>query len=256
MAALQAGWLPVAGFWLLLFVVAAAESLWPFHREQRDHASRFPTNFGLGILSAALLSFLPVTGVVAAQWSQAQSFGFLHKWAAPPALAVVTTIIVRSLLAYGLHRLAHVSPALWRIHSVHHCDTAVDLSSGLRHHPLELLYVALASASVAALLGLSAAALAAYELAAVAFALWTHANLRLPERLDRGIGSVVVTPAVHHVHHSARQVETDSNYGEVFTLWDRLFGTYRAPSHQEVLAFRFGLGDEHEQGAANMIVQI
>ena len=255
-AAIQPEWLPLAAFWLLLFLLAAAESFWPLHREQKDAAARLPANFGLGIVNAALWSLLPVTAVTAAEWSRLEGLGLLHIWGAPFALAAAATVLVRSFLAYFLHRLAHVSPVLWRVHKVHHCDTAIDLSTGLRHHPIELLYLSVIGAGIAAALGLSPVVLAAYDLFALGFSLWTHANVRIPERLDRTVASLLVTPAVHHVHHSSRQVETDSNYGDVFTLWDRIFGTFRAPPHEEVRGIRFGLGEEQDEGAANLLVQL
>ena len=145
----------------------------------------------------------------------------------PLVPAVALTLIVRSLASYGLHRAAHSVPLLWRLHRVHHCDTAVDLSTGLRHHPGELLYVAAVLAALAILCGFSVPALAGYELAASVFALWTHANLRLPARAEHALGWLFATPALHHVHHSAARAETDSNYGECLILWDRLFGTCR-----------------------------
>lgn len=247
--------LPVIGVGLLLLVLAAAEILWPFH-DRRDGSARIPGNFGLGLLNMLLAGLLPVSAVAAAEWSRREGFGLLHELAAPAAAAVGATLLARSLLAYGLHRLAHRIPLLWRMHKVHHCDPAVDLSTGLRHHPLEILYVGSAGAAAAALLGLSPPALAAYELASIAFALWTHANIGFPERQDRRIALVLVTPAVHHLHHSASQAETDSNYGDMVTLWDRLFGTYRAPGHERVRNLRFGLGEAHDSGAANMLVQL
>jgi sterol desaturase/sphingolipid hydroxylase (fatty acid hydroxylase superfamily) len=142
------------------------------------------------------------------------------------------------------------------MHQIHHCDTIVDVSTGLRHHPLEVVYVAAIAAGVSALIGLSPLTLAVYEVVALGFGLWTHANTSLPERVDRAATILLMTPAVHHVHHSARQVETDSNYGDVFTCWDRLFGTFKAPSHEEVRSLRFGLGQAHDAGSANILVQL
>lgn len=251
----MAEWLAVIGLGSLLLVLAAAEILWPF-RDQRDGSARIPGNFGLGLLNMLLAGLLPVSAVGAAEWSRREGFGLLHELGAPAAAAVGATLLARSLLAYGLHRLAHRIPLLWRMHKVHHCDPVVDLSTGLRHHPLEILYVGSAGAAAAALLGLSPLALAAYELAALAFALWTHANTSFPERQDRRIALLLVTPAVHHLHHSARQAETDRNYGDILTLWDRLFGTYRAPGHERVRRLRQGLGDAHDACSANLLAQL
>jgi sterol desaturase/sphingolipid hydroxylase (fatty acid hydroxylase superfamily) len=138
------------------------------------------------------------------------------------------------------------------VHRVHHADTAVDLSTGFRHHPLELLYVAVCYLAMAVVLGLSPIALIAYEGAAVLLSLWSHANLRLPQAADRLLAAVLVTPALHHVHHSAHQTETDSNYGELFSLWDRLFGTLTRLDEDQLRAMRAGLGAEHDAAAAHL----
>ena len=108
----------------------------------------------------------------------------------------------------------------------------------------------------AILFGLSVEGLIGYEIGAAGFALWGHANLHLPADLDEALRWLLVTPAMHHVHHSARQAETDSNFGEVFSLWDRLFGTYRHLNEDEVAAMRIGLGESGDQEAGRLIVQL
>lgn len=251
-----AGWLPVAGLALLILVLAAAEHFSPLHREQVDPPARIPANFGLGIINMSLVTVLPVTGIVAAQWSSLEGFGLLHVLAAPPAVSIAVTLVARSFLGYWLHRLAHRFPLLWRMHRVHHCDIAVDVSTGFRHHPMEVIYVTGLGAGVAAVLGLSPLTLAVYEVVALGFGLWTHANTSPSQHTDRGIAFLLVTPAVHHVHHSAHQPETDSNYGDVFTLWDRLFGTFRAIPLEEVRGLRLGLGEAYDAGSANILVQL
>jgi sterol desaturase/sphingolipid hydroxylase (fatty acid hydroxylase superfamily) len=187
-------WLPIAGLALLIVILAAAELWRPFHRGQDNAAARIPSNFGLGIINMAVGGLLPVTAVAAAEWSRVEEFGLLHWLVAPPAASIAATLIIRSLLGYWLHRLAHRVPLLWRMHQIHHCDTIVDVSTGFRHHPLELVYVAAIGAGVAALIGLSPLTLAAYEVVALGFGLWTHANTSLPERVDRGVTILLMTP--------------------------------------------------------------
>jgi len=248
-------WLPILALAALVVILLLAELMWPLHRDQRD-ASRIPGNFGIFLLNLGVTALLPLTAVAAAEWARGAGFGLLHWLAAPALLVAVTTVIVRSLLGYWLHRLAHRVPLLWRMHRVHHCDPEVDLSTGLRHHPLEVVYLATLAAAAAALTGLSPVVLAVYEVVAFGFSLWTHANTSLPEPADRGTALLLVTPTVHHVHHSARQEQTDSNYGDVFTLWDRLFGTFQAPPRDTVRGLRLGLGDEHDARAKNILFQL
>ena len=251
-----AEWLPMAAFWLLLFALLAAEALLPIHRNPAEPRGRLPANFGLGLVNAALFATLPLSTVIAADWAHGEGVGAMNVLAVPVAASFAATFLLRSLAAYGLHRLAHRAPLLWRMHRVHHADVAVDLSTGFRHHPLELMFVAAAHAAFAVLLGLSVPALIAYEAAAVGLTLWSHANLRLPEAVERRLALVLITPAAHHVHHSADRRETDSNYGEVFTLWDRLFGTWRRLAAEELTAMRIGLGDRHDASSASLPRQL
>ena len=249
-------WLPTGAALLLLFALAAGEIAWPVYRDPKEGRGRLTTNFGLGILNALLAWMVPLTAIVAAGWAEERGVGLLHAMEAPVAVALVATVAARSLLAYGLHRLSHRLPLLWRFHAVHHADTAMDLSTGFRHHPMEALYLAAAAAGLAVALGLSPDVLAGYELAAAAMSAWLHANLRMPETADRVAGALLITPALHHVHHSARQAETDSNYGDVFTVWDRLFGSYRRLGDAERLSLRFGLGDAVDPVAADFTAQL
>ncbi len=249
-------WLPFAGFWLLLILFAAAELAWPLYRKPKETPGRLVANFGLGIVNALLLAALPVSAVLAAEWARQRQFG-LSYWLDLPLWAEVTsTLVAWSFASYWLHRAEHRIPLLWRMHQVHHADTAVDLSTGVRHHPGEALVVAVLMSGLAALLGLSAVAIAAYALVAGGFALWTHLNLSLPEPADRLVRLLFTTPAAHHVHHSSERDETDSNYADVLILWDRLCGTYCAPSHERLLATRFGLGDAHDPGAGSLLAQL
>ena len=249
-------WLPMAAGLLLVIVVLGLELALPLHRAPKEGKGRLIANFGLGAINFSLFAILPLSSVLAAGFAQRQGFGLLNAIALPAAAAFVATILARSLVSYALHVLSHRAPLLWRMHRVHHADTAVDLSTGFRHHPLELLVAAACHGAAAALLGLSVPALVAYEAAAVALSLWSHANLRLPARVERLAAFVFVTPAAHHVHHSARRHETDSNFGEVFLFWDWLFGTLRRRDQGEVAAIPFGLGAEHDADAASLVRQL
>ena len=143
---------------------------------------------------------------------------------------VAAIVLARDLLGYWQHRLLHGVPLFWRAHRVHHSDRQVDVTTGVRHHPLETaLSLGIAAAFVAGV-GMSVASLGvALGLARLA-AVYQHTSLDLPASLDRRLRRLLVTPSVHRLHHSRRQPQTDSNFGTVFTLWDRLFGTYRDPA--------------------------
>jgi sterol desaturase/sphingolipid hydroxylase (fatty acid hydroxylase superfamily) len=252
----QANWLPFLLFWPILIAVAAAELWRPLYVGRSEAKSRIPVNVAFGLINAGFAALLPISTVLAAAWAQRNGVGLLHRVDAPPAAAIGATVAVRSLATYLVHRASHALPWLWRIHRVHHADTALDLSTGLRNHPLELAIVAPALAAVTVAAGLDPLTLAVYETVALPFNLWTHANLRVPQRVDHRLRLLFVTPAMHHVHHSARRAETDSNYGDVFSLWDRFFGTYRMLDEQGLQTARFGLGDAHDPQAASLGAQM
>ncbi|MEA3001200.1 MAG: hypothetical protein QOK17_3033 [Sphingomonadales bacterium] len=251
-----AGWLAFAAFWSLLFLLAAAELSRPLHEAREEPAARIPGNVALGLISAALGVALPLSTVLPAAWAARHGVGLLNRVALPTVAVIVATVLLRNLATWLVHRASHAVPLFWRAHRVHHGDMRLDLSTGFRNHPLELAYVVPWLAAVTIALGLDPATLAAYEAVAIGFSLWTHANLRLPAALDAKLRLVLVTPAMHHVHHSSRRAETDSNYGDVFSLWDRLFGTYRHLPEPELKATRFGLGDGYDAGASSFLSQL
>jgi sterol desaturase/sphingolipid hydroxylase (fatty acid hydroxylase superfamily) len=251
-----AGWIAFGAFWALLFLLTAAEFWRPLHQGRDEPRGRIPGNVALGMINAALGAALPLSTVLPAAWAVRHGVGLFNKLALPAAAIVVATILLRNLATWLVHRASHAVPLFWRAHRVHHGDVRLDLSTGFRNHPFELLYVVPWLAGITVALGLDPATLAAYEAVAIGFSLWTHANLRLPPALDARLRLVLVTPAMHHVHHSSRRAETDSNYGDVLSLWDRLFGTYRDLPEPDLRATRFGLGDEYDPGASSLVRQL
>jgi sterol desaturase/sphingolipid hydroxylase (fatty acid hydroxylase superfamily) len=248
-------WLLFGALWLLLLGLAMLERLRPVHADPHEAKGRLVANFGFGLLNMAIAIAMPLSAVTAAEWARLKGFGVFNRTDAPLA-AAVATVLLWSLLNYLLHRAAHRVPFLWRLHRVHHCDTAVDLSTGFRNHPGEALILAAVRAAAAILLGASVPALILYETIGFGFALWTHANLDLPAALDKPLRRLLVTPAMHHVHHSAHRPETDSNYADVLSFWDRFFGTYSELDGSALRALRFGLGDLHDRGAASLRSQM
>jgi len=243
-------------YWLVLALFAGLEFFAPqFQVSHRGH--RWPTNFGLGLINLTLLPLAPISALWASEWAQHNGIGLLNllggSWW---LLAAITTIAIQSFANYATHLLFHKTPWLWRVHRVHHFDNVVDVSTGLRNHPVELLPVVLINASVAIMFGLLPWALITYGTAEALFALYSHANIRFPTSLDRTLRLVLVTPRIHAVHHSAHKPETDSNYGGVFTIWDRLFGTYcdlRADCPEKM---QFGLAELRDQRVSDLWWQL
>jgi sterol desaturase/sphingolipid hydroxylase (fatty acid hydroxylase superfamily) len=161
--------------------------------------------------------------------AEQRGWGLLHAVGPlPPVLVVPVAIVLLDFAIYLQHVLFHAVPVLWRVHRVHHADIDVDVTTGSRFHPVEILVSMLIKVIAISALGPSPMAVLLFEGLLNAGSLFNHANLRLPPRLDRALRLVVVTPDMHRVHHSASGVETNMNFGFTFPWWDHLCGTYRA----------------------------
>lgn len=197
---------------------------------------RWAVNLGLGLLGAlvgiALSALFPVS---AALWAENAGFGLFRWLAVPGWLALLLALVLLDLAVYWQHRWMHAVPWLWRLHRLHHRDVAMDVTTGVRFHPAEILFSGLYKALLVVLLGVGPLAAVLFEIWLGAASLWEHANLRLPPALDRRLRRVIVTPAMHVVHHGCESADTDSNYGFSTSLWDRLFGSYRERAASERL---------------------
>jgi sterol desaturase/sphingolipid hydroxylase (fatty acid hydroxylase superfamily) len=154
---------------------------------------------------------------------------------------VAITIPTLDFCTYLAHRTLHGVPLLWRAHRVHHGDPFLDVTTTLRQHPLEGLWRFLWILVPVWALGLPVAGVLTYRLLSAVQAVFEHANIRVWPRLDRAISRVWITPNLHKVHHSQARAQTDSNYGNLFSLFDRWLGTSR-PS-DEAFGVVYGLAD-------------
>ena len=201
------------------------------------HALR---NFALAALN--LLPGIVVTTALwtgATQWAEQHRFGLLYYLPLTGAVRMGAALVVFDAWMYLWHRLNHRVHVLWRFHRVHHSDPYMDVTTANRFHAGEIALSGLARTLVLPVLGMTLTELVAYQTALYAIVQLHHANLRLPPKLDRALRWIVVTPDVHKVHHSRVQAETDSNYGTLFTWWDRLFRTLRLRTDPSDI--RFGL---------------
>jgi len=198
----------------------------------------------LTLLNTVLVR-VTVSGVAytAAVFATDQGVGLLHWHPLPGWAAVAVTLLVLDSTLYVQHVLFHTVPVLWRLHRMHHADLDVDATTGLRFHPLEILLALGLKAAVVVLLGAVPWAVVAFEVLLNAASVFNHANVALPERLDRWLRWIVVTPDMHRVHHSTRMVETNSNFGFSVSWWDRLCGTYRAQPALGQVGMDIGLSE-------------
>lgn len=205
--------------------------------------NRWPHNIGLWLLNCILAAMLPIGAFASAHWAHENSVGFLNNVTLPYLFVVLFSILIRSLAQYCFHRLMHGIPIFWAIHQVHHSDNALDSSTSLRFHPIELALNIAFLVPLVIVFGLNAIVLLVFELALNLYGLLGHTRLPLPTRFSKVMRYVVITPALHRLHHSDYIPETNSNFSADFSCWDRIFGTYLEESARSPSVFRVGLSD-------------
>ncbi|MEM7225082.1 MAG: sterol desaturase family protein [Pseudomonadota bacterium] len=219
----------VLGWLALLF---AAERLAPAARPPVSPPDapagglwRVARNLGLLLLNAGLspLIVLPLS-----LWAASHHLGWRPEWwSGWTGLAL--DILLLDFLIYWWHLANHKVALLWRFHEVHHLDRFLDSTTALRFHFGEVLLSAVARAAMVITLDIPFSSIVVFEVLLAAGTIFHHSNLRLPPRLEAAMSRLVITPSIHWVHHHARQADTDSNYGTLFSFWDRLFGS-RSPT--------------------------
>lgn len=213
--------------------VASAIALLPFERLFPRIVLRHP--LGRRVLAIGTIGLCGLAATLFMQlWGQQDFIAFilrfrlfsLSKLAIPDWLLIIAAFLLLDIASYVAHWLSHRISFLWRIHSVHHADEHVTAVSGLLHHPLENIFVAFFLLTFAVVVGIPVLLFFAYGLVSALHAALSHADVALPKKLDRLLRLAVVTPDVHRIHHSQNMREGNSNFGTLFTVWDRLFGTY------------------------------
>jgi sterol desaturase/sphingolipid hydroxylase (fatty acid hydroxylase superfamily) len=222
----------VAGVALTLFVL---ERFRPLRRPERPLVPRLLVNGAMSVLTyGTAFALVQPVAMRTLQWTSEQSFGVLALVGGVPWATWLLGFLLLDLSFYHWHRLNHAVPFLWRFHNVHHVDPDLDVSTAFRFHFGEVaLSAGFRSVQIAAI-GVPLAVYAAYEVVFQAATYFHHSNVRLPERLERALNCVFVTPRMHGIHHSDYREETDSNYSVVFSVWDRLHRSFRwgIPQHQ------------------------
>lgn len=158
---------------------------------------------------------------------QESNFGLLNLFQAPIWIKLLLSVMVLDLIAqYGVHYFLHKVRWMWRLHLVHHTDKNVDVTTGTRHHPLDFLLRELFALIAIVVMGMPVGFYFFYRILSILFTYWTHANINLPLWIDKGLAYLIVTPNMHKFHHHYQLPWTDSNYGNMLSIWDRMFGTY------------------------------
>ena len=185
-------------------------------------------------VNLSLLGFVMIINVVFGLliavvflWLRDSNFGVLTLFEAPIWVKLLLSLLVLDLIAqYGVHYFLHKVRWMWRLHIVHHSDKNVDVTTGTRHHPLDFLMREFFALGAVVIMGMPISFYLFYRILSVLFTYWTHANINLPLWLDKSLSYFIVTPNMHKFHHHHQLPWTDSNYGNMLSIWDRIFGTY------------------------------
>ena len=210
----------------VMAVLAIVETAIPLHARGKGNRAHLAPNLFLTFLTFATNIVLNAGLVGGLIWLEAKGGGLLNWYALSPLTEVIVVLLVLDFSFYVAHVAMHKVPAFWRYHQVHHSDPAVDVTTTIRQHPGESLIRYGFLAAFAFALGASPAAFAVYRSWSAINGLIEHSNIRVPQWLDTTLALVTTFPNMHKVHHSRNPSETDSNYSNIFSIWDRLFLTY------------------------------
>jgi sterol desaturase/sphingolipid hydroxylase (fatty acid hydroxylase superfamily) len=187
------------------------------------------TNVGLWVIDAGLMAAVcGACGWVVATWAAGHGFGLLTWLGVERWTAVGLGVVALDGVSYAWHRANHQLPLLWRFHQVHHADASFHVTTALRFHPGELLLALPVRLAALVVLGVPPEGVLLFEIVFGTANLLEHGNFDLPRRLEPGVQRILITPALHRAHHVADWRELDSNFGTLFSTWDRLAGTLRA----------------------------
>lgn len=247
--------LRLTAFVAVLGVMATWEVLAPRRVRALPRAGRWPANLGIVVLNTAVVRLLlPTAAVGVAVSAQAHGWGLFGDHALPPWAAILGGVILLDFIIYLQHVMFHAVPTLWRLHRMHHADLDLDVTTGARFHPIEIVLSMLIKFAAIAALGVTPAAVVLFEVLLNATSMFNHANARIPLATERVLRWLVVTPDMHRVHHSIERDETDSNFGFNLSLWDRLFGTYRAQPRAGHHAMTIGTADFRDPRQCNRLL--
>jgi len=231
----------LVGGLLLLWIIEGAIPRLSFKSNRYRHAG---TNLFFTLTTAIVNLGFAFLIVKASEWTSRQQFGLLYLIHLPLWLHCILALLMLDFIgAYLVHFIQHKIAWMWHFHKIHHIDNAIDATTALRHHPVESFFRVIALFLAIITMGVPIWMVMLYQTFSAFMAQFNHANIRLPKWLDNALSWIIVSPDMHKVHHSHHQPETDSNYANIFSLWDRLFGTFvKIP---DTTSIRYGL-DEYQ----------
>ncbi|MFY9620691.1 MAG: sterol desaturase family protein [Pyrinomonadaceae bacterium] len=215
------------------------ESIVPLYRYQNGRLRHALPNVALAVILVLMNLALSFSSAYLAAFTVRNSMGLLALFALPAWVQALLGIAALDFFAYLAHLLLHKSWLGWQFHRVHHSENAVDVTTAFRQHPGETVWRLLWQLAAIVVFGIPLHIVIIYLILSALNAQLEHANIKLNTRLDSILRLVLVTPHMHKAHHSRDQRETDTNYSNIFSLWDRVCGTYIA--EVDFRKLRYGL---------------
>lgn len=227
----------LVGGLLIFWIIEGAIPLLPL-RYKKTKFKHAVVNFGFTLLHLVIHTLLAILIVKLSDWCMHQNFGLVYWFNAGIGMTIVIGVLALDFSSWLVHLVMHKVSVLWRFHLIHHSDNNVDVTTGLRHHPGDSLLRGVFFLLLIFVSGAPMYSVMIYQTLVVLSTAFTHANISLPKRLDSTLSYVFVSPNMHKVHHHWKQPFTDSNYGAVFSIWDRLLGTFMRLDPKDI---RYGL---------------
>lgn len=227
----------LVGGLLLFWIIEGAIPLstLKYKKTKLRHAT---VNFGFTVIHLIIHTLLAILIVKLSDWCKEGGFGLVYWFNANVLMTIIIGVLALDFSSWLVHLVMHKTPVLWRFHLIHHSDNNVDVTTGLRHHPGDSLLRGIFFLLLIFISGAPMYSVMIYQTLVVLSTAFTHANIRLPKKLDYVLSFILVSPNMHKVHHHWKQPYTDSNYGAVFSFWDRLLGTFMKLDTKDI---RYGL---------------
>nr|WP_275658498.1 sterol desaturase family protein [Vibrio diabolicus] len=252
-------WIRLGFFLGVLLLCALWENKLPRKTLTASRGFRWVNNLSLVAVNSLIVALvMPIAAFQAAIIAQEQQWGLFNLLSLPAWLNVLLAVILLDFVIYVQHVVFHYVKPLWKLHRMHHADLDIDVTTGARFHPIEIIISMGVKIATVFILGVSPIAIVVFEIVLNASAMFNHSNAKLALSVDQKLRNVIVTPDMHRVHHSVIAKETNSNFGFFLSVWDRLFGTYRAQpelGHDDVVIGIPEIRNEAEQRLDKLLTQ-
>lgn len=219
--------LRVIVFSVLFISLLMAEIFYPYRNRVLLRMQRWPGNLLLIFIDSLLLKLILPAGLfVVSIWASEQKIGFLNYFELQGSFTYILSFIFLDMMIYFQHVFSHKWNILWRFHGVHHSDLDLDVTSGLRFHPVEILYSLMFKICLILFIGIDKNVILVFEIVLNGMSMFSHSNVKLPASFEKYLRYIFVTPQMHIIHHSVQENESNTNFSFNFSIWDNLFKTY------------------------------